>query len=322
MRGAAGLGLWLLGLLAGCGAASCPAGTAPTGWLGACCAEGQRAPWGRCSGAPTACPRPLVASETGCAPGPLPQASVVRVPAGRSPTGCDPLWLGRDCPTDLLPLGEQALDHDLAVLATEVSQALHEALTGANPSRLADCAACPVEHVSRTDAARAANALSAWSGLEPAYAITEVGADTADPAAVDGAVVRARPGANGWRLPTEAEWVHLARSGSEGPWLGAEAAAAVAWFDRNSPGRPSPGGQLAPNAHGVHDVLGNVAEWTDTVVDGLHVVRGGTFADPSSSVAAWIRGTVPPTTEDVIIGYRLVRTLAPGAAAPEAVGGP
>ena len=69
--------------------------------------------------------------------------------------------------------------------------------------------------------------------------------------------------ANGFRLPTEAEWEKSARSGLEGslyPWGDIEDTSNVNYGQ--VPGKAIEVGQFAPTEYGLYDIAGNVAEWT------------------------------------------------------------
>ena len=67
-----------------------------------------------------------------------------------------------------------------------------------------------------------------------------------------------------YRLATEAEWEYAARAGTTTPWSSGatpETLGDVAWYAANSGGKPHLGGQKKPNAFGLFDMHGNVAEW-------------------------------------------------------------
>jgi len=81
-----------------------------------------------------------------------------------------------------------------------------------------------------------------------------------------------------YRLPAESEWEYACRAGSDTPFScgDADALEEVAWFADNGDDTTHPVGTKKPNAFGLHDMHGNVAEW---VVDEL--VAGG-YATPAA----------------------------------------
>lgn len=116
-----------------------------------------------------------------------------------------------------------------------VTQSWYARVTGRRPSS-AQGERLPVEGVSWWDAVEFCNALSQWEGLTPAYRLC-ADAETAEWDA----------SADGYRLPTEAEWEHACRAGTTGPRYGQ--LDEVAWYQGNSDGGSTPSAASSPT-HG------------------------------------------------------------------------
>ncbi|MFI6417545.1 formylglycine-generating enzyme family protein [Streptomyces sp. NPDC050842] len=189
--------------------------------------------------------------------------------------------------------------------AHPVTQELYERVTGERPST-AHGDRLPVEGVSWGDAVRFCNALSDREGLTPAYRITD-GDPDGDP---DGAAWDLD--ADGYRLPTEAEWEHACRAGTTEARYGP--LDEIAWHRGNSAERLHETGGRRPNDWGLHDMLGNVWEWCWDVYDaevygGYRVLRGGGWFDEHWSCRASVRRRSHPTLRIDDVGFRLARTL-------------
>ncbi|MFJ8584649.1 formylglycine-generating enzyme family protein [Streptomyces sp. NPDC093595] len=166
----------------------------------------------------------------------------------------------------------------------------------------------PVEGVSWWDAIRFCNALSGRAGLTPAYRFR-----------ADDGTAEWDTAADGYRLPTEAEWEHACRAGTEGPRYGR--LDEIAWYRDNSGERPHAVGGKQPNAWGLYDMLGNVWDWCWDVYDAevygtYRVLRGGGWADEHWSCRASVRRRSHPTYRIDDVGFRVARSSPPPAPAP------
>ncbi|MBB2967638.1 formylglycine-generating enzyme family protein [Leifsonia aquatica] len=155
----------------------------------------------------------------------------------------------------------------------------------------------PVTGVSWLRAVRFCNAASEWEGLDPAYSF-------------DGEDVTWHVDADGFRLPTEAEWEFACRAGSTGAHYGP--LAEVAWTSADGLSAPADVGGRLPNLNGLFDTLGNAWEWCWDLLDparydDYRVFRGGGFADDAWSVRASTRRGGPPRSTHEDVGLRVAR---------------
>ncbi len=91
------------------------------------------------------------------------------------------------------------------------------------------------------------------------------------------------PWARGARLPTEEEWEHACRAGTESRyWSGdsEEALAEVSWYGANASSQTHRVGAKLANPWGLYDVHGNVWEWTLSPRTGYEVREKGLILDP------------------------------------------
>jgi formylglycine-generating enzyme required for sulfatase activity len=150
----------------------------------------------------------------------------------------------------------------------EVSHEMFAKAQLPNPSHWQDSPKKPVERVRWRDAKQYCNERSLLEGLNPCY-----NEKTADWDCTEAA--------NGYRLPTEAEWEYAARAGTEGAYeFGtADKLRQYAWFAGNSDQKTHPVGQKKSNRWGLHDMYGNISEWCEDVYSPTYY-KESTAVDP------------------------------------------
>ncbi|UGQ11151.1 SUMF1/EgtB/PvdO family nonheme iron enzyme [Yinghuangia sp. ASG 101] len=225
----------------------------------------------------------------------------VSVPAGRFRMGSE-----AEPGTDNVevPAHTVTLTRGFSILKYPVTQGNWEEVLGpeANSSHFRTNPNLPAEMVSWRDAARFVAAL-----------------DEADPTRTH-------------RLPTSAEWEYCCRAGTTSAYFfgdGEGPLSAYAWMESNSMGQTHPVGRLEPNAWGLHDMLGNVWEWTSDWFEDYtalaesdpagpaygryRVIRGGGWANDAECCRSAYRSAADPGLRYRGLGLRIVSTTRSGA---------
>jgi formylglycine-generating enzyme required for sulfatase activity len=203
----------------------------------------------------------------------------------------------------------------------EVTQEEYEAVMGSNPSHFRGTT-LPVEQISWFDAVVYCNARSIREGLIPVYIIREE-------------EIIWNHNANGYRLPTEAEWEYACRSGTTTVYnVGNTITPSQVNYDGNYPYNKSPKGlyrtmttpvgTFTPNAWGLYDMHGNVYEWcwdqykpyNEVGLNGSMladaVIRGGSWYSEARFLRSANRVHASHDTRTSYIGFRLVRSVIVG----------
>jgi len=197
----------------------------------------------------------------------------------------------------------------------EVTQEEYQQVMGKNPSKLKG-KKLPVEQVKWYDAIEYCNKLSSMDRLTPAYTI-------------NGEEVTWNRSANGYRLPTEAEWEYACRAGTTtnfntGNDITTSQASIYNKVLKSDAQKTKPVGSFRPNAWGLYDMHGNVDEWcwdwyddnlpsgtqidpTGPITGTVRVIRGGNYRSVKSELGSSARGKFSPTFSSFRTGFRIVR---------------
>jgi formylglycine-generating enzyme required for sulfatase activity len=223
---------------------------------------------------------------------------------------------------------------DFYISKYEVTQQEWVEVMDTNPSELIGDN-LPVEMVSWYDCIEYCNRRSQKEGLEPYYKIDK---DQKDPNNLNDSdvikwTITIMKGANGYRLPTEAEWEYAAGGGQESKnytYSGSDVVDEVAWYWRNSGDEYLTGewfwqtieennnrtqviGTKKSNELGLYDMSGNVREWCwdwySDVVDSasgvVRVWRGGGWLGDAKACEATYRGNYEAYSMGYDQGFRI-----------------
>ncbi|RDC62172.1 formylglycine-generating enzyme family protein [Adhaeribacter pallidiroseus] len=182
-----------------------------------------------------------------------------------------------------------------------VTQDLYFSVTGQNPSAFLG-EKLPVETVSWQEAVIFCNRLSELLKRTPCYSLYP-----------EAESITFNAQADGFRLPTEAEWQFACQANVKQVRYGE--INDMAWYKENAHRQTQPVGRKQPNPWGLYDMLGNVWEWCtdiydETVYGSYRIFRGGGWCDEERSVMATTRRRSHPGAFKIDdLGFRIAANL-------------
>jgi len=213
----------------------------------------------------------------------------------------------------------------------ELTQAEYQAVMGVNPSFWQQTDR-PVEQVSWFKAIEYCNRRSINEGITPCYSYLTYGTNPANwPGGWNSDYnnhtnIACNWTANGYRLPTEAEWEFAARGGNQThnyTYSGSNDINTVAWYDSNSGLTTHSVGTKTANELGLFDMSGNVWEWNWDIFgsypsgaqtnphgatsESYRMIRGGSWSDVDDHGTVSYRHAVIAIFSYSSVGFRCVR---------------
>lgn len=156
----------------------------------------------------------------------------------------------------------------------------------------------PVVHISWYDAIEYCNWRSQQEGLRPVYITNEMN-------------ITIDSNANGYRLPTEAEWEYACRAGTSTAFsTGKTISPITANFEKSFINKPASVRTYPSNKWGLYEMHGNVLEWTQDLYEQTDYmsVRGGSWSDPDYYLRSACRTYAERDISIAGMGFRLART--------------
>jgi formylglycine-generating enzyme required for sulfatase activity len=169
--------------------------------------------------------------------------------------------MGGTYSADAMPVHTVSFRYDFWIDTTEVTQSSYYSLMGTNPSSFMGFGNRPVEKTTWFDAALYCNERSKRDSLDTVYSYTGISGIRGNGCTgLTGLAIDLSK--SGYRLPTEAEWEYSCRAGTTTDYYwGSANEDAYIWYFVNSTSQTHPVATKLPNAWGLYDMNGNVAEW-------------------------------------------------------------